>query len=186
MPKRNATAEEVARSAQLARERQRRYEQKPETKAKRAEYYRRPDVQQRYKDRHAGEAHKAYMKQWRESETGKALLRASSLKQSTQGTFDLDLWVALVALQGNACAICRRPFESLGYRDVHADHCHDELKPRGLLCRNCNHAEGQIRKTGLTPEEFCRRMAAYLSAPPAQSVSRKAVDSAGKADHVVG
>ena len=186
MTKRNATAEEIARSAELARERQRRYESKPETKAKRAEYYRRPEVQAMYKARHATDAHKQYMADWRATEAGKACSKAAALKHSTEGTFSLDLWVALAALQGNACAICRRPFDGLGYRDIHADHCHDELKPRGLLCRNCNHAEGQIKKTGLTPEEFCRRMSAYLSAPPAQRVQSGQSEPERKDSHAVG
>jgi hypothetical protein len=171
VPKKNTTPEEIARSAALAKERRRRYADNPETAKKRAEYYRRPEVQQRYKERANTERQKEYMRQWRQSDVGKACTRAASLKNSTEGTFSLDLWAKLAEFQGNACAICRRPFDSLGYRDVHADHCHEELKPRGLLCRNCNHAEGQIRKTGLSLEDFCRRMSAYLGSPPAQQVT---------------
>lgn len=145
------------------------HQNKPENLAKRAAYYRRPEVRQRYLDRQATAEHREYMKKWRASEGGQAVQKDAGLRNSTEGTFNLALWNELVKLQGNACAICRRSFDSLGYRDVHADHCHDELKPRGLLCRNCNHAEGQIKKTGLSPEEFGRRMSAYLADPPASS-----------------
>lgn len=150
-----------------ARARQRRYNAKPEVKAKAKVYYQRPEVRQRYIDRGATEAHREYAKQWRASEQGRAALKDGALRKSTEGAFNLELWKTLVDLQGGACAICRRPFDALGFRDVHADHCHDEQTPRGLLCRNCNHAEGQIRKTGLSPEEFGRRLMAYLGNPPA-------------------
>lgn len=146
--------------------RQRRYNATPEAKAKRAEYYRRPEVQARYKARAESGAQKEYLKQWRASEHGKMTLKAGGLRQRG---FTLELWETLLSLQGNACAICRKPFPD-NYREIHADHCHEHNLPRGLLCQACNHAEGQIRKTGLTPEEFGRRLAAYLGNPPAARV----------------
>lgn len=48
------------------------------------------------------------------------------------------------------------------------DHCHGSGIPRGLLCNNCNAAEGHIESTGLSPKEFGERLAAYLDNPPAQ------------------
>lgn len=104
-------------------------------------------------------------RKWVATEGGRAKQKAASLKQRG---FTLDLWKELIALQGNACAVCRVEFKGVP-REINADHCHDEMKPRGLLCRNCNHAEGQIKKTGLSPEEFGRRMSAYLADPPASS-----------------
>lgn len=166
MAKKLKTDEQRAR----ALERSRRHLAKPETKAKRAEYYLRPEVQARYKLRNGSDAWKEYCKQYRKTDKGIRSMKDSGLKKSTDGAFTLELWETLAKLQGGACAICRRGFDSLGYRNVHADHCHEELKPRGLLCRNCNHAEGQIRKTGLSPDEFGRRMALYLQEPPAQRV----------------
>lgn len=171
------TPEELAARKERAREynarpevkaRKKAHASKPEVAAKRAEYYARPDVKQRYKDRLDKEAHKAYCKAWRQSETGKAILKAAGLKQRA---FTLELWATLMNLQGGACAICRKPFTA-DLRAIHADHCHDEMKPRGLLCQACNHAEGQIKKTGLTPSEFARRLEAYLACPPAQSVQQ--------------
>jgi len=148
---------------EAARERQRRYNQKPEVIARRKDYYQRPEVKVKYKLRHSTEEHKEYMKSWRQSETGKAKLKEAGLRQRA---FTLELWEALRQAQGNACAVCRRLFgEDL--HKIHADHCHDTNKPRGLLCNNCNHAEGQIKKTGLTPEEFAKRLQHYLNFPPA-------------------
>ena len=152
-----------------ARERQRRYNAKPEVVAKRAAYYQRPEVKARYVERHSAPEHKAYMAEWRQSEAGKRATKGSSLKLSTEGAFDLGLWLKLMDKQGGACAVCRRDFDLSNPRLVHADHCHDTKKARGLLCQQCNHAEGQIKKTGLSPEEFGRRLSAYLSNPPASS-----------------
>lgn len=153
-----------ARPEVVARKRE--YANRPEVIARRKEYYRQPEVKQRYVDRYDSEAHKAYCKQWRASEQGKRKLKNGGLKQRG---FTLEMWEALMDAQGNACAICRKPFPD-NYREIHADHCHDEFVPRGLLCQACNHAEGQIKKTGLSPEEFGRRLEAYLGNPPAARV----------------
>ena len=143
--------------------RQQKYNAKPEVVARRKEYYRRPEVLEKYKARSGTEAQKAYMKEWRQSESGKASMKAAGLRQRA---FTLELWETLRQAQGNACAICRRLFSD-DPRKIHADHCHDTNKPRGLLCQNCNHAEGQIKKTGLAPEEFAKRLQHYLDSPPA-------------------
>jgi hypothetical protein len=44
---------------------------------------------------------------------------------------------AILARQGNACAICRKSGVGL-----HIDHCHATGKVRGLLCRKCNQGLG--------------------------------------------
>jgi len=163
-----------------ARERARRYNAKPDVIEARKAYYRRPEVQARYEERNGSEDWKAYCKQYRQTERGRDILKDSGLRQRG---FTLELWNTLTKLQGNACAICRRPFDSLGYRNLHADHCHEEMRPRGLLCRNCNHAEGQIKKTGLAPEEYARRLALYLLDPPASAaVVHVSHESVGAAD----
>jgi hypothetical protein len=45
----------------------------------------------------------------------------------------LDDYHAILARQGNACAICRKPNARLCI-----DHCHATGKVRGLLCSKCN------------------------------------------------
>lgn len=154
----NARPEVKARKAE--------YNARPEVKERRKQYYQRPEVQARYKQRIEAGEQKEYMKAWRKSEAGKRSLKEGGLRMRG---FTLELWETLMRLQGNACAVCRRPFPA-DLREIHADHCHDEKRPRGLLCRNCNHAEGQISKTGLSPEEFGRRLSAYLGDPPAARV----------------
>ncbi len=57
--------------------------------------------------------------------------------------------------QGNACAICRKPFT----KTPHADHRHvSPPEPRGLLCGNCNLGLGQF----LDNSETLRDAADYL------------------------
>lgn len=73
--------------------------------------------------------------------------------------------IDLLWLQGNCCAVCRRPFNEKTRPCL--DHCHQSGKHRGLLCRMCNTFEGFLRRLGLTPEEFAERLQAYLANPPA-------------------
>lgn len=145
------------------------HQQQPEQAARRAAYYQRPEVKAKYVERNSSPEHKAYMAEWRKSEQGKRSLKGNSLKNSTEGAFELELWLKLMDKQGGACAVCRRDFDLSNPRLVHADHCHDTKKARGLLCQECNCSEGQIKKTGLPPEEFGRRLSAYLSNPPAEA-----------------
>lgn len=48
---------------------------------------------------------------------------------------------AMLATQGNACIICRRPFT----KTPHVDHCHASGQVRGLLCSDCNPMLGFAR-----------------------------------------
>src|SRR5262245_37438199 len=63
---------------------------------------------------------------------------------------------ALLARQGGACAICRKPPE----QRLCVDHCHTTKKVRRLLCRRCNLGIGYF---GDDPR-LLRRAAAYLEA----------------------
>lgn len=73
------------------------------------------------------------------------------------------LFANLLAYQGGRCAVCQCPID----HTASADHCHDSGKPRGLLCRYCNVAEGFIRKIGIPPADFAQRLENYLREPPA-------------------
>ena len=77
-----------------------------------------------------------------------------------------SLFKAVWAVQGGLCALCGVVLE----RRAHADHCHDSKKFRGILCGPCNQAEGLIRRSGLAPELFGKRLSAYLSDPPANAL----------------
>jgi hypothetical protein len=74
-----------------------------------------------------------------------------------------QMFHALLMIQKGKCAICNATFVGM----PNADHDHDNQKPRGLLCRWCNVAEGYIKKTGLTPTGFAQRLEQYLANPPA-------------------
>lgn len=147
------------------------YSMRPEVKAKRQVREQTPESRERKNAaRRTPEARaKAaeLRRKWKETEQGKLKAKAASLKQRG---FTVELWNELIRLQGNACALCRTPFSGFP-REIQADHCHDEKRPRGLLCLTCNTIEGLVRKTGVKPEEFGRRLTSYLGEPPAASVS---------------
>jgi hypothetical protein len=46
--------------------------------------------------------------------------------------------------QGNVCAICKSP-DAGGRGAFHADHDHDLMEPRGILCHNCNVGIGNLK-----------------------------------------
>jgi hypothetical protein len=54
----------------------------------------------------------------------------------------LEGFHALVAAQSGRCAIC---FEAPTGRGFHVDHCHRTGQIRGLLCRGCNLALGNMK-----------------------------------------
>jgi hypothetical protein len=67
--------------------------------------------------------------------------------------------------QKGICPLCGYPIDS----DPVLDHCHDTGKIRGVLHRQCNHAEGRvldwIKRTGkrVNPLAFIKSLAAYWS-----------------------
>jgi hypothetical protein len=85
--------------------------------------------------------------------------------------FRLELVSPLLELQGNACAICKRTFDTTKRAlKPHSDHDHATGQTRGLLCFDCNVIEGKILARGLTPLEFGQRLHDYLLNPPARSL----------------
>jgi hypothetical protein len=53
----------------------------------------------------------------------------------------VEAYEAMLAGQGDACAICRTKFE----KTPCVDHCHERNKVRGLLCTACNLGLGKFR-----------------------------------------
>lgn len=66
-----------------------------------------------------------------------------------------DDFETMMTRQDGRCAICRRP---PGEKALAVDHCHADLKVRGLLCASCNNGLGRF---GDDPEVL-DRAAAYL------------------------
>ena len=153
-----------AEREERARASRQRYAAKPEAIAARKAYYQRADVKERYKERAKTSTHQEYQKQYRESDKAKAAARRRS---SERLGFPPGMFDKLLAVQEGKCAVCQRLFSDLGKQKLHADHCHENGVPRGLLCHYCNLTEGHIKSMGLSPVEFAKRLTHYLSNPPA-------------------
>ena len=72
-------------------------------------------------------------------------VRSQYLKRQYGLTF--EEFDAMLSSQENACAICgtKQPSKNRGRtRRFHVDHCHKTGKVRGLLCKSCNIALGEI------------------------------------------
>ncbi len=76
---------------------------------------------------------------YRQSEQGK--LRSMSYRWK-QSSFTAELVAELLEQQEHRCAICSVVFTEP--RLMHADHDHATGKPRGILCRGCNHGIGNF------------------------------------------
>jgi hypothetical protein len=72
----------------------------------------------------------------------------------------IDDYLAMVRKQGDRCAICGTTDPGCGNSRWAVDHCHDELKVRGLLCMSCNTGLGYYRDD----PELLRAAAAYIEA----------------------
>lgn len=80
-------------------------------------------------------------------------------------------WIALADAQGWRCAVC--PSESSVKDMLHLDHCHSSGRVRGLLCRRCNLAIGQLGDTA----EALQRVVDYLSVDTVDTVDTSAIHS---------
>ena len=132
--------------------------------AKKRAYYQRPEVKARYKERAQSEKHRAYLQEYRSRPEERQRTRE---RNRLKYGFPIGMSAALMTIQGGACAVCLKAFDTSKPRSIHADHCHASNTPRGLLCIHCNHAEGHIRRSGLTPNEFAQHLVDYLANPPA-------------------
>ena len=110
--------------------------------------------------------------------------RLNRTKKETQnrrlyGIDSIEERDAILASQGNACAICRRTdcTWGKGFKDVwHIDH--DPLKPgtyRGILCAFCNTALGRL-------EKFLPAVTEYLRGTGAASLPRNTDALSGEND----
>jgi hypothetical protein len=70
--------------------------------------------------------------------------RIASQRHKRTG-FTPDLFQQTLEAQGHKCAICEDDLLGKPSRHVHADHCHDSGKPRGILCNGCNAGIGFFR-----------------------------------------
>jgi hypothetical protein len=105
------------------------------------------------------------VKSWRKRNPG----RKSASDRKFRTGFSPELFAALLEIQGNACAICLKPFGILHSARPNADHCHSTNKPRGALCTRCNTVLGKM----CDDVQSIKRMVAYLENPPANSITHR-------------
>ena len=72
---------------------------------------------------------------------------------------DSDEYEGLRQKQDGKCPGCLRELDSLGPREVHIDHCHDDNTVRGILCGPCNLSVGQAKDD----PAVLRRLADYVT-----------------------
>ena len=95
------------------------------------------------------------------------LCLALATRASSYGLGGAD-YAVLLATQGDACALCFRPFDAEGCRPV-IDHDHHSGVVRGLLCQGCNLRIGFFERghpvfpKDTTPGEFALRASRYLN-----------------------
>ncbi len=75
--------------------------------------------------------------------------------------FTPELFMMVLEVQDHRCAICETDFLLMPTNQVHSDHCHEELRPRGVLCVRCNTGLGSF----LDRPDLLERAAEYLRAP---------------------
>ncbi len=126
----------------------------PEAVAKRKAYQLTPEAKARAKERHRDNF--VNDPEYRTKRNADGRLRRTG--------FDPVLVAALIAQQGNRCALCQIPFTE---RRMVADHCHATNQPRGLLCHHCNIIDGMMARVDMDPVELVHRLVAYRSKPPA-------------------
>ncbi len=97
----------------------------------------------------AREAARAATPESKSKQRAKALLRSYGLT--------IEQHAAMAVAQGGKCAVCGDPLVP-GHAGTNVDHDHHTGQVRGLLCRGCNSAEGQLRGSALRAE----KLAAYL------------------------
>lgn len=77
------------------------------------------------------------------SQTNQAKIKLKARKRKHTSFFTKEYWDSKFEEQGGKCAICGTT--DPGKISFCADHCHDTLEPRGILCRKCNSGIGLLK-----------------------------------------
>lgn len=86
-------------------------------------------------------------RKWAQSEQGREASRSYYManreaflaaNRERRSGFTPDFFASTLEGQDYCCAICGDDLRSKANHHIHADHCHDSGKPRGILCNGCN------------------------------------------------
>lgn len=88
----------------------------------------------------------------------KEKIRKSRMSRSC---FYGNLFQLTMEAQNYCCAICECNLLELPNKQVHADHCHETLRPRGILCVRCNTGLGSFKDD---PDRLAKAIE-YLNSP---------------------
>lgn len=83
-------------------------------------------------------------KRWQAAHPEEAARQLERAQIRKYGISNIDFW-NIVAVQGNKCKACERPFDG-SRKLMHIDHCHKTKKVRGILCRWCNNSLGLLKE----------------------------------------
>ena len=126
--------------------------------AQKREYYARNkdkilEYNRRYRD-----AHPEWLRDKRQEYRARNREALASRAMHKRSGFTYGYKRALAEAQGNCCAICGTSFEGMRTGNIHADHCHANKLPRGVLCGSCNLGLGRFKDS---PERL-RAAADYI------------------------
>ena len=99
------------------------------------------------RDARCAECQIAYQKSLKAKPEFKAKLRQWEIKSKRKSLYGLteEDYAARLEAQGGVCALCGKPPRGgVKGKHLHVDHDHVTHKVRGLLCRPCNQALGQL------------------------------------------
>ena len=155
------------------RAKRRAYYHRPEVRAKKLEYNALPSTKERKAARDTSPEARAAARA--RSQDAAAKERKRLLQKKRRTGFTEELVQILLLKQDGCCAICSTPF--VDPKKIKSDHCHSTNSPRGLLCHSCNIIEGFMSRLPVSPEEFARRLVAYLENPPASEATQPSIPS---------
>lgn len=120
-----------------------------------------PRMKQRRREQKASEKYKENDKRYNRTKEGIESHFRAHLKRYYNIT--PERYYQIVEEQNYRCKICYQPFLCWeqtpdAFRDTHVDHCHSTGIVRGVLCKGCNHAIGNLKDN----PNHCANAASYL------------------------